>query len=61
MNETLFLHLVAAMFSNLHLNQTTNVMANGDHLDSDNFPDSAHNTEDSNASLDFEASLGYLP
>jgi len=48
---------IAAMFTDLKLEQTTNVIPD---LAQSNF-DSMHNTEDSAASLDFEASLGYLP
>jgi hypothetical protein len=48
---------IAAMFTDLKLEQTTNVVAD---MALTNF-DSAQNTEDSAASLDFEASLGYLP
>lgn len=48
---------IAAMFTDLKLDQTTNVVQD---LESSNF-ESIQNTEDSTASLDFEASLGYLP
>lgn len=48
---------IAAMFTDLKLDQTTNIVQD---LGSGNF-ESIQNTEDSTASLDFEASLGYLP
>lgn len=65
---------IAAMFTNLKLDQVTNIVPelkeqqegergkgrhNGENGNFDPFDDPC--TEDSNASLDFETSLGYLP
>lgn len=49
---------IAAMFTDLKLDQTTNVIPD---LGSSNNFESMQNPDDSTASLDFEASLGYLP
>lgn len=49
---------IAAMFTELKLDQTTNVV--GGELTSGEYT-SGPQTEDSAASLDFETSLGYLP
>ncbi|CAG7834646.1 unnamed protein product [Allacma fusca] len=49
---------IAAMFTDLHLDQTTNLVATSK---SEIYRESVNTTETSNTSLDFEASLGYLP
>ena len=53
---------IAAMFTDLHLDQTTNIVPERSNSNnSSSFEDSSQTQDDSNGSVDFEASLGYLP